>query len=62
VLGVHPNFRGRGVAKALITTIEKTFLQMGFDYSFVGTPEINKNGVALYEHLNYIPFQRLIFL
>jgi len=62
VLGVLPEFRGKGVARVLITTIERAFLQKGYNYSFVATPKTNLKAITLYERLNYTPFQQFVSL
>jgi len=61
-LGVLPNFRGKGIASVLIATVLKNFIQQGYTYSYVGTPETNFGAINVYEKNGFISIHRVHFL
>ncbi|MEN3752184.1 GNAT family acetyltransferase [Mangrovibacter yixingensis] len=52
-LGVHPEFRGRGIANALLNRLEKKLIARGCPKINLLVREENDSVLAMYEHLGY---------
>lgn len=52
-LGVHPEFRGRGIANALLNRLEKKLIARGCPKINLMVREENDSVLAMYEHLGY---------
>ena len=52
-LGVHPEFRGRGIANALLNRLEKKLIARGCPKIQVNVPEDNAMVLGMYERLGY---------
>ncbi|USS96146.1 GNAT family N-acetyltransferase [Serratia symbiotica] len=52
-LGVHPDYRGRGIANALISRLEKTLIACGCPKIQLMVSEDNDSVVDMYEKLGY---------
>lgn len=52
-LGVHPDFRGRGIANALISRLEKKFVARGCPKIQILVGEENDAVIGMYEKLDY---------
>lgn len=52
-LGVHPDFRGRGIANALISRLEKKLIARGCPKINLMVREDNEAVIGMYEKLEY---------
>lgn len=52
-LGVHPDYRGRGIANALINRLEKKLIARGCPKIQIMVREDNDTVVEMYEKLGY---------
>ncbi|MGL9736109.1 MAG: GNAT family acetyltransferase [Symbiopectobacterium sp.] len=52
-LGVHPDFRGRGIANALISRLEKKLIARGCPKINLMVRQGNDAVIGMYEKLNY---------
>ncbi len=52
-LGVHPEFRGRGIANALISRLEKKLIAKGCPQITLMIPEENDATICMFEKLLY---------
>ncbi|WP_116586118.1 GNAT family acetyltransferase [Pectobacterium versatile] len=52
-LGVHPDFRGRGIANALISRLEKKLIARGCPKIHLMVREDNDAVIGMYEKLDY---------
>ncbi|ABF04590.1 conserved hypothetical protein [Shigella flexneri 5 str. 8401] len=52
-LGVHPEFRGRGIANALLNRLEKKLIARGCPKIQINVPEDNDMVLGMYERLGY---------
>lgn len=52
-LGVHPEFRGRGIANALLSRLEKKLIARGCPKINIQVREDNDIVIGLYERLGY---------
>ncbi|QWA09638.1 GNAT family acetyltransferase [Sodalis ligni] len=52
-LGVHPDFRGRGIANALISRLEKKLIARGCPKIQLMVREDNEAVIGMYEKLDY---------
>ncbi|MCE7063470.1 GNAT family N-acetyltransferase [Dyadobacter sp. CY343] len=52
---VEPDFRGRGIASALVAEIEKWALELGYNTAFLETGKGQPQAIALYKKLGYKP-------
>lgn len=52
-LGVHPEFRGRGIANALLSRLEKKLIARGCPKITIQVREDNDIVIGLYERLGY---------
>ncbi|HEY0209147.1 GNAT family acetyltransferase [Acerihabitans sp.] len=52
-LGVHPDFRGRGIANALISRLEKKLIARGCPKVHLMVREDNEAVIGMYEKLEY---------
>ncbi|MDC9597115.1 GNAT family acetyltransferase [Xenorhabdus anantnagensis] len=52
-LGVHPEFRGRGIANALISRLEKKLLARGCPGILIMVPEENDATICMCEKMEY---------
>lgn len=52
-LGVHPDFRGRGIANALISRLEKKLIARGCPKLTIMVREDNDAVIGMYEKLDY---------
>lgn len=52
-LGVHPDFRGRGIANALISRLEKKLIAQGCPQITLVVPEENDATICMFEKLLY---------
>lgn len=52
-LGVHPEFRGRGIANALISRLEKKLIAKGCPVMTLEIPEENDATIVMFEKLLY---------
>ncbi|MDN0087468.1 GNAT family acetyltransferase [Yersinia nurmii] len=52
-LGVHPDFRGRGIANALISRLEKKLIARGCPKLNIMVREDNDAVIGMYEKLDY---------
>lgn len=52
-LGVHPDFRGRGIANALISRLEKKLIARGCPKIQLMVRQDNDAVIGMYEKLNY---------
>jgi len=52
-LGVHPEFRGRGIANALLNRLEKKLIARGCPKIQIMVREDNDMVLGMYERLNY---------
>ncbi|MBA0218598.1 GNAT family acetyltransferase [Pectobacterium brasiliense] len=52
-LGVHPDFRGRGIANALINRLEKKLIARGCPKIHLMVREDNDTVIGMYEKLDY---------
>ena len=52
-LGVHPDFRGRGIANALISRLEKKLIARGCPKIQILVGEENDAVIGMYEKLDY---------
>lgn len=55
-LGVHPDYRGRGIANALINRLEKKLIARGCPKIQIMVREDNDTVVEMYEKLGYDPW------
>jgi ribosomal protein S18 acetylase RimI-like enzyme len=62
ILGILPQYRGKGVAFRLVSELEKKFIKTNYSFSFVGTSETNIGAIKFYEKLLYVPIQRIVYL
>ena len=53
VMGVHPEFRGRGIANALLNRLEKKLIARGCPKIQINVPEDNDMVLGMYERLGY---------
>jgi len=60
-LAVHPSFRRSGLAKQLITEVEKTFIEKGIEVFACLIEENNKTSMELFEGVGYIKMQNIIY-
>ncbi|NDL65427.1 GNAT family acetyltransferase [Acerihabitans arboris] len=54
-LGVHPDYRGRGIANALISRLEKKLIARGCPKIQLMVREDNEAVIGMYEKLDYEP-------
>ncbi|MFV2256350.1 GNAT family acetyltransferase, partial [Escherichia coli] len=52
-LGVHPEFRGSGIANALLNRLEKKLIARGCPKIQIIVPEDNDMVLGMYERLGY---------
>jgi ribosomal protein S18 acetylase RimI-like enzyme len=52
-LGVHPDYRGRGIANALISRLEKKLIARGCPKAHLMVREDNEAVIGMYEKLGY---------
>ncbi len=52
-LGVHPEFRGRGIANALLNRLEKKLIARGCPKIQINVPEDNDMVLGMYERSGY---------
>ncbi|MBD2809959.1 GNAT family acetyltransferase [Xenorhabdus sp. Vera] len=52
-LGVHPEFRGRGIANALVSRLEKKLLARGCPSILIMVPEENDATICMCEKMEY---------
>lgn len=52
-LGVHPDYRGRGIANALLNRLEKKLRARGCPELLIALPEEFAALTGMYEHLGY---------
>ncbi|MEA9389035.1 GNAT family acetyltransferase [Acerihabitans sp. TG2] len=52
-LGVHPEYRGRGIANALISRLEKKLIARGCPKTHLMVREDNEAVIGMYEKLGY---------
>lgn len=57
---VEPEFRGRGIASALVAEIEKWAMEKGYLSAFLETGKGQPQAIALYNKLGYSPVTDLI--
>ncbi|MGY5877082.1 MAG: GNAT family N-acetyltransferase [Candidatus Thorarchaeota archaeon] len=60
MFGIHPNYRRRDLAKALILKSMKTVLDQGTDRMSIGVDAVNEPAVKLYEKVGFILVSRMI--
>lgn len=56
-LWVEPDFRGRGIAKALIAEAEKRFREAGIRRMQIASISANTKAIDLYKSLGYAPYE-----
>jgi ribosomal protein S18 acetylase RimI-like enzyme len=52
-LGVHPEFRGRGIANAMLNRLEKKLIARGCPKILISVREDNDMVIGMYERLGY---------
>ncbi len=60
MFGIHPNYRGRGLAKTLILKSMKTVLDQGTDRMSIGVDAVNEPAVKLYEKVGFGLVSRMV--
>jgi ribosomal protein S18 acetylase RimI-like enzyme len=60
MFGLHPDYRGRGLAKALILKSMRTVLDQGTERMSIGVDAVNVPAVKLYEKVGFRLVSRMI--
>jgi ribosomal protein S18 acetylase RimI-like enzyme len=60
VFGLHPDYRGRGLAKALILKSMSTVSDQGTERMSIGVDAVNVPAVKLYEKVGFRLVSRMI--
>ncbi len=60
MFGLHPDYRGRGLAKALILESMRTVLDQGTERMSIGVDAVNVPAVKLYEKVGFSLVSRMI--
>jgi GNAT superfamily N-acetyltransferase len=60
--GVSPDFRGRGIGKALLKAASKLYDELGIDVAMLEAISINDRAISLYRQFGYEIVDRLVFL
>ncbi|MEN8173326.1 MAG: GNAT family N-acetyltransferase, partial [Chloroflexota bacterium] len=60
LFGIHPDYRGQGLAKALIQTSMSSVLDQGTESMSVGVDAVNVPAVKLYEKVGFKLVSRMI--
>ena len=60
-LAVHPHFRKRGIAKALISECEKALKRRGLKLFCVLIEDYNKESIGLFEKCGYVEDREILY-
>ncbi len=61
ILGVFPEYRGRGIGYSLVAHALDEFKEHGCRYSYVGTPRNDRNALRVYEKAGFRPIFNISF-
>jgi ribosomal-protein-alanine N-acetyltransferase len=60
IFGLHPDYRGRGLAQALIQESMRTVRDQGTETMSIGVDAANIPAVRLYEKVGFTPVSRMV--
>ena len=60
-MAVHPHFRKRGIAKALISECEKALKRRGLKLFCVLIEDYNKESIGLFEKCGYVEDREILY-